>query len=105
MKIIIEPVFSIQFSKFEFKAFGDIYLNGKLMAWIGFLGKVELEAMPGENTIKISYREDKSGSKVIKFYATEDVHIFVRVDTVSSAFSLSLAIDTLAVGNDLKIIE
>ncbi len=60
MKIIIEPVFSIQLSRFAYKAFGDVYLNGKLVAWIGFFNKVKLKAEPGENTIKISYREYKS---------------------------------------------
>ena len=105
MKIIIEPVFGVQFSEYVFRAFGDVYLNGNLKAWIGFFNKVELKAEPGENTIRISYKQDKGPDKEIKFYATEDVHIFVKVDKVKSSFSVDLMVDILAVGDDLKIIE
>ena len=104
MKITVESVFSVQFGKFVLQALGDLYLNGELKAWIGFMGKVELEAEPGENTIEISYKDAKNGSQRIKFYATEDVNIFIRFE-VTGSFSVNLTVNILALGKDLKIIE
>ncbi len=103
MKITVESVYSIQYGNSFIEAYGDVYLNGELKAWIGFMGKVELEAEPGENTIEISYEDAKNGSKKIKFYATEDVNIYVRFKL--STISAKLIVNTLAVGKDLKIIE
>ncbi len=102
MKITIESVLNVHLKNY-FCIFGDVYLNGILKAWIGFIGKVELEAEPGENTIEILFKDMTAGSKKIKFYATKDVHIFVRFETDGIGFKLRAY--TLVVGDDLRIIE
>ncbi len=105
MKITVESVFSVQYSRGGIShALGDLYLNGELKAWIGFMGKVVLEAKPGENTVEISYKNARNGSKKIKFYATEDVNIFIRLE-IRGMPSTDVTVNTLALGNDLKIIE
>ena len=104
MNITVESVFSLQFGKFAIEAFGDVYLNGELEAWLGFMSKVELEAEPGENTVEIIFEKATNERIKIKFYATEDVHIFIRVG-MRSAFNTKLTIFTFVKGKDLKIIE
>ena len=104
MKITVESVFSIQFGRIHFQVIGDLYLNGELMAWIGFMSKTELEAEPGENTIEIFFENAMKEKTKIKFYATKDVHIFVRI-VKRNLFSEKFNIETLVKGKDLKIIE
>ena len=104
MKITVESVLSTQYDGSNVDAFGDIYLNGELMAWIGFMSKVELEAEQGENTIEIFFENAENGRTKIKFYATEDVHIFIRF-RIKVFSSNKLVVYTLAKGKDLKIIE
>ena len=104
MKITVESVLSTQYDGASVDAFGDLYLNGELMAWIGFMSKVELEAEPGENTIEIFFENAENGRAKIKFYATEDVHIFIRF-RIKVFSSNKLVVYTLAKGKDLKIIE
>ena len=104
MNITVESVFSLQFGRVPFQVLGDLYLNGELVAWIGFMSKVELEAEPGENTIEIFFENAENGRTKIKFYATEDVHIFIRF-RIKVFSSNKLVVYTLAKGKDLKIIE
>ena len=104
MKITVESVLSSHIGNFYIEAFGDLYLNGELVAWIGFMSKVELEAEPGENTIELSFENASNERMKIKFYATEDVHIFIRVG-MRGAISTKLTIFTFVKGKDLKIIE
>ena len=105
MKITVESVFNIQYSRTAFQVFGDVYLNGELKAWIGFMSKTELKAGPGENTIEIFFEKAVNERIKIKFYATEDVHIFVRSVRVADTLIYNSVLETLAVGEDLKIIE
>ena len=104
MKITVESVFNIQYSRTAFQVFGDVYLNGELKAWIGFMSKTELKAGPGENTIEIFFEKAVNERIKIKFYATEDVHIFVRL-AQRSIMNDKFTIYTLLTGDDLKIIE
>ena len=104
MKITVESVLSSHIGNFYIEAFGDLYLNGELVAWIGFMSKVELEAEPGENTIELSFENASNERMKIKFYATEDVHIFIRIG-LKGVLSTKLAVYTFAKGKDLKIIE
>ena len=104
MNITVESVFSLQFGRVPFQVLGDLYLNGELVAWIGFMSKVELEAEPGENTIEIFFENAVNERVKIKFYATEDVHIFVRLAR-RTFMSEKITIETIVKGKDLKIIE
>lgn len=104
MKITVESVFSMQPSMIAFSAFGDVYLNGELVAWIGFWNKVEFEANQGENTIEIFYENAVNERTIIKFYATEDVQIFVRLG-IKGCLNTKLTVSTFIKGKDLKIIE
>ena len=53
------------------------------------MSKTELEAEPGENTIEIFYENAVNERTIIKFYATEDVQIFVRLG-IKSGLNIKL---------------
>ena len=74
--------------------FVNIYLNGELVGWSNWYGKIKLKHVPeGENTVEI----EGWWRKKIRFTASQNVKIWAR--------EYDGEIQTLIRGEDVKILE
>ena len=73
----------------------EAYLNGKLVGWLGWGGKLKLKDVPeGENTIELADEEIK---RRIRFVSSQNVKIWIN--TLESPFELLIR------GEAVKILE